>query len=528
MKSKTLIGQAASGLSRRQFLAATAAGVSAVALDSRLASAQTATPKAGGRLRMAVPGGATTDTLDPGTWNETFMQAVGFGPLRNNLAEVSANNEVIPELAESWEPSKDAKFWTFKIRKGVEFHSGKTLTANDVMATFNHHRGPNTTSQAKGIVNSIVNIKVDDPSTITFELKAGNADFAALMTDYHLGILPADADGKADWRSGDGTGGYAMKTFDPGVRALLARSPNYWKAGAAHVDEVEVLAIGDIAARQNALMTGEVDVADRIDLKTVNLLKRNSNIVIENVPGRLHYTFEMMTTAQPFGDNNVRLAMKYAVDRKAMLDTILRGYGLIGNDQPISPAYTYFDANIPQRAYDPDKAKFHLQKAGMSSLAVDLHVSEVAFNGATDAAVLFKEQAARGNIDINVVRSPSDGYFSKVWGKVPFAISYYTGRPTEDGILSIAYATDAAMNTSKWANARANELIVAARAELDTAKRRDMYSEIQRLVSDDGGFMIPMFANYVFARSTKLAHGPHISSERSLDGAKLAERWWFT
>jgi peptide/nickel transport system substrate-binding protein len=347
------------------------------------------------------------------------------------------------------------------------------------------------------------------------------------MTDYHLGILPAGKDGTADWRSGDGTGGYSMVKFDPGVRAQLKRAPNYWKANAAYFDEVEVLAIGDIAARQNAILTGDVDVADRIDLKTVDLLRRNEQVVIENVPGRLHYTFEMMTTQEPFTDVNVRLAMKYAIDRQALLDTVLRGYGILGNDHPISPAYTYFDASIPQRQYDPEKAKFHLQKAGQSNLAVDLHVSDVAFNGATDASVLFKEQAAKAGIDINVVREPSDGYFAKVWGKLPFVVCYYTGRPTEDGVLSIAYAKDAAMNSSKWYNERANQLMMAARGELDTSKRREMYSEIQRLISDDGGFIIPLFANYVFARSSNLAHGPRLSSERSLDGAKMAERWWF-
>lgn len=519
---------AASGMSRRQFMATSmAAGLSAVAAEGLMSKAMAQAPKRGGQLRMAVPGGAATDTLDPGTWNETFMQAVGFGPLRNNLAEISSDNQVVPELAESWEPSADAKTWVFRLRKGVEFHSGKSLTADDVLATFNHHRGPDTTSQAKGIVNAIADIKVLDPSTISFELNNGNADFPALMTDYHLGILPADSEGKADWRSGDGTGGYRMSAFDPGVRASLSRFDNYWKPGAAFFDELQVIAIGDIAARQNAVMTGEVDVADRIDLRTIYLLRRNQNVVIENVPGRLHYTFEMMTTQDPFTDNNIRLAMKYAVDRQALLDTVLRGYGLLGNDQPISPAYTYYDPSIPQRAYDPDQAKFYLQKAGQSSLAVDLHVSDVAFNGATDSAVLFKEQAMRAGIDINVVRDPADGYFSNIWGKMPFVVCYYTGRPTEDGIFSIAYAQGATMNSVKWDNARMNELLVTARAELDTNKRRQMYSEIQRIVHDENGFMIPLFANYVFARSSKLARGPSISSERSLDGAKLAERWWF-
>src|SRR5262249_20567227 len=156
----------------------------------------------------------------------------------------------------------------------------------DVVATFNHHRGAGTTSQAKGIMGGIADVKADDANTVIFELKQGNADLPALLTDYHLGIMPAASDGSADWKSGDGTAGYVMKTFDPGVRALLTRFPNYWKPNAAYFDEVEVLAVGDIAARQNAIMTGDVDVADRVDLKTVDLLRRSSKIVIENVPGR--------------------------------------------------------------------------------------------------------------------------------------------------------------------------------------------------------------------------------------------------
>jgi len=522
-KSSTL-----SGLSRRDFMgAALAVGLTVSAADQLYAQTAVMAPKRGGRLRMAVPGGASTDSLNPGTWNETFMQTVGFGPLRNNLAEISSDNEVIPELAESWEPSKDARTWTFKLRRGVEFHSGKSLTSSDVQASFNHHRDPATTSQAKGLVGGIKDIRVDGDSTVIFELNQGNADFPSLLTDYHLVILPSDKEGKANWLSGDGTGGYTIQNFEPGVRALLKRSGKYWKANAAHFDEIEVLAINDIAARQNALMTGDVDVADRIDLKTVNLLRRNPNIVIENVAGRLHYTFEMAIDSEPFADQNIRLAMKYAMNRQALLETVLRGFGIVGNDNPISPAYKYFDASLPQRTYDPDKAKFHLQKAGRSSLAVDLNVAEIAFNGATDACVLFKEHAAKAGIDINVVRAPNDGYFAKVWGKLPFAVSYYTGRPTEDGIFSLAYAKGATMNTSKWDNDRFNALLVAARAELDVSKRREMYSEMQRLTSEDGGFIVPLFGNYVFARSGKLAHGPKLSSDRSLDGAKMAERWWF-
>ncbi|MGE3147693.1 MAG: ABC transporter substrate-binding protein [Pseudorhodoplanes sp.] len=523
MKAKKRFAPVCQGMSRRTLLLAGASGV-ALGVSS---SARAQTPKKGGRLRTAIQGGATTDTFDPGKYNDTYWAVVGMGGLRNNLTEISADNKVTPELAESWEVSKDAKTWTFRLRQGVQFHSGKTMTADDVKASFEHHMGPNTTSVAKGVLTAVENVTAVDPRTIRFQLKFGNADFPALITDFHLGIMPAK-DGKADWQSGDGTGGYKVAKFDPGVRMLMSRNPNYWKSGAAHFDEVEALAVSDVAARQNALLSGEVDVIDRIDLKTTDLLTRNPNIVIENVPGRLHYAYEMNTSNPPFNNNDIRLAIKYAIDRQALLDKILFGYGTLGNDNPISSTYPYFNKALAQRTYDPDKAKFHLKKANQSTVNIDLSVSDVVFNGATDSCVLFKEQAAKAGININVVRESPDGYWSKVWGKRPFATSYYTGRPTEDGTLSLAFIKGAGMNTVNWDNARVNELVAAARAELDTGKRAEMYGEVQQIIRDEGAFIIPVFGNYVFARSKKLSRGPNISAERSLDGARLTERWWFS
>ncbi|MGE3147982.1 MAG: ABC transporter substrate-binding protein [Pseudorhodoplanes sp.] len=507
---------------RRAFLATSASGLALLGTGLK---AQAQTPKKGGRMRMALQGGSTSDDLDPAKFNEPYLQIVGFG-LRNNLTEISSESKVAPELAESWEPSKDAKTWTFKLRSGVQFHSGKTLDANDVRATFNYHRGANSHSVARGLLTGIEDVKVIDPLTVQFQLKFGNADFPALITDYHLGIMPAKGD-EVEWRSGDGTGGYKVTTWNPGVRILMSRNPNYWKKDAAFVDEFEALTVSDVSARQNALMTGEVEVIDRVDLRTIDLLKRNPNIVIENVAGRLHYTYDMRTSVDPFGNNNVRLALKHGINRKVFLEKILYGYGALANDHPISPAYAYFDSSIPQRDYDLDKAKFYVKKSGLSSINVDLSCSDHSYNGAVDAAVLYKEWMAPAGLNINVIREPADGYNTKVWNVKPFVSTYYTGRPTEDGALSLAYIKGAGMNTAKWDNPRVDELVAAARAELDANKRRQQYSEVQRIISDEGGYVIPVFANYVFARSKKLAHKGTLSTDRSLDGTKLTERWWF-
>ena len=277
----------------------------------------------------------------------------------------------------------------------------------------------------------------------------------------------------------------------------------------------------------NALVSGDVDAINRVDLKAIQFLQRNKNVVIENVPSNQHYTLPMFADTAPFSDNNVRLALKSGIDRQELLDKLLHGYGTTGNDQPIGPATRYVDSSLSPLAYDPDKARHYLKQAGLSSLKVDLHASDAAFNGGVDMAVLFKEQAARGGIDINIVAEPSDGYWSNVWLKKPFCQSYWGGRPTADWMFSLVYAPKAPWNESRWENERFSKLLLEARASLDEAKRGEMYREMQTIVRDEGATIIPLYANYVDARSTKLAHEDKLSSMWDLDGWKIVERWWF-
>ena len=512
-------------ISRREFIARASALGAAAAVTAMLPGAATAaTPKKGGTLRMGIGHGSTTDTLDPATFTDSFTQTLGYG-LRNHLTEVSNEGKLIPELAESFEASASADVWTFKLRKGVEFHNGKTLDADDVVASVNHHRGEESKSAAKAILKPIAEVKADGKDTVVFTMTEGNADFPFIISDYHIAIMPAK-DGKVDPSSGVGTGGYVIDKFEAGVRATVKRNPNYWKSGSGHLDSCEMLVILDVAARTNALNTGEIDVMDRVDLKTVHLMARNKNLRIEETSGTQHFTFAMRTDTAPYGDNHVRLALKFGIDREALLKTILRGHGALGNDHPIGLPNPYHAADLPQRKYDPDKAKFHLKKAGMSSLKVDLSAADAAFAGAVDAAVLYKEHAAKAGIEINVVREPNDGYWSNVWMKKPFCAVYWGGRPTEDWMFSTAYADGAPWNDSFWKHEKFNQILVAARAELDATKRRQQYFDMQKFVSDEGGVVIPMFANYVFAMSKKVQHDA-MATNSDLDGQKGIERWWF-
>ena len=517
-------------VSRREFIRlAVAAGVTAAGAAALYDKALAASPKKGGHFRQVLTGGGSSDVLDPAQTLDSYMINVSSGQLRNNLTEIAPDGQLAGELAESWEATPDAAKWTFKLRKGVEFHNGKSMGANDVVNSFNHHRGEDTKSAAKGIVKPIENIRADGNHTVVFELAGGNADFPFLVSDYHLTICPANADGSMDWQSGVGTGGYVLEKFDPGVTTIVKRNPNYWKEGRAFFDSVENLFISDVGARTNALISGEVDCIPNLDLKTVHLLERDKNIHVFPVNGNKHATLPMLTDIAPFDNNDVRLAIKFAIDREELLRKILKGQGEVGNDHPVGPANIYraTPEELPQRVYDPDQAKFHLKKAGMEGLSVDLHLADSAFEGAVDAGQLYAESAKRAGLNVKVVREPEDGYWSNVWLKKPWCGSYWGGRPTEDWIFSQIYSAGADWNESHWVNERFNKLLVQARGELDSGKRRELYVEMQRIVHDDGGSVIPIFMAYTHAASKKVGLPDKIANNWELDGHKNAERWWF-
>jgi len=247
---------------------------------------------------------------------------------------------------------------------------------------------------------------------------------------------------------------------------------------------------------------------------------------VEEETGFLHYTAPMNTTVAPFDNNDVRLALKYAVDREQLLEKILKGHGTLANDHPIAPSVPYH-ADLEQRVYDPDKAKFHLKKAGLDRLEIDFSAADAAFAGAVDGAVLMKEHAAAAGIDINIVREPNDGYWSNVWMKKPWVACYWGGRPTQDWMFSQAYAEGANWNDTYWSHERFNKLLLAGRGELDASKRAEIYREMQQILRDEGGVVVWAFANYVYAMADKVQHGPDVAANWELDGGRYVERWWF-
>ena len=500
---------------------ATAAG--ATTLWSRQVAAQT--PKRGGTFRAGLHDGNTSDSLDPGTTESVYMIQLNHAT-RSYLTEITETNELGPDLADSWEATdENGSEWRFVLNPNATFHNGNKVTATDVVASLNHHMGEDTKSAAAALLTDVTEVRADGDEAVIITLAQGNADLPYLLSDYHLVILPAKPDGGIDWESGIGSGPYKIESHEPGVRSELTRHEGWHREG-AWFDGVRLIALNDPNARQTALITGDIDAVSLVDLKTVSLLQRAPGIAIDDVPSGAHVTLPMFCDVEPFSDVNVRLALKHAINRQEMIDKILFGHGTIGNDHPIAPSLPYH-ADLEQRTYDPDRARFHLKEAGMENLSVKLSAADSVFSGAVEMCVLYSEQARQAGIDIEVVREPSDGYWSNVWLNKPFVFVVWGARPTPDVMFSLAYKADAAWNESHWQNERFNELLVQAKSELDQERRAAMYAEMQQLCRDDGGTVVPFFTNRVMARRDNVQHGPSIASNWELDGARAYQRWWF-
>ncbi len=353
------------GATRRDILSLLMAGGMQATLAGGLAgmavSAHAQTPRRGGRIRVAGATAAATDTLDPAKQsNQTDYSRCNM--VYNGLTSLDGSLTPQPALAESF-TTKDAKTWVFTLRKGVSFHDGKALTPADVVYSVLRHKDPATASKAKVLADQIDSARATGPNEVTFVLTSPNADLPVILGTFHFHIVK---EGTTDFNAGIGTGPYKLKEFKPGVRSLVVRNEAYWKPGKPYLDEIEFVGIGDESARVNALLSGGMDLVASVDPRSVARVKGTPGFGIFTTQSGQYSDLVMRKDVGPGANPDFALAMKYLFDREQMKKTIALDHAVLGNDQPIDPTNRFFASALPMRPFDLDKAKFHLQKSGVT------------------------------------------------------------------------------------------------------------------------------------------------------------------
>ncbi|OLP55705.1 ABC transporter substrate-binding protein [Rhizobium rhizosphaerae] len=508
------------GASRRELLKMMLAGGVALsaggAVFGRAERALAATPVSGGHLKAAGISASNADTLDPAKAS-LGTDYVRCCSLYNRLTFIDVTGVPQMELAEKLD-TKDAKTWTVTLRKGVTFHDGKALTSADVVYSLKRHLDPAVGSKVAKIAAQMTEIKAVDANMVEIGLKAANADLPFILALHHFMIVQ---DGTTDFSKGMGTGAFVLETFEPGVRSIVKKNTNYWKPGFPHLDSFEFFAITDPNARVNALLAGDVHFASAVNPRSAKM--------IEAQPG-----FELVkSTVGAYTNLNIRLdmnkpdfimGMKHIVDREQIIMAALRGFGEVGNDQPISKANVYHNADLKPKAFDPDKAKHHFQKAGVLGQSIPVIASDAA-DFSVDMAMIIQASAAEIGMKLDIQRVPSDGYWDKYWLKAPIHFGNINPRSTPDIYFSLLYASDAPWNESQYKSPKFDAMMLEARGSLDDAKRHAIYNELQTMISDEAGTIIPAYTTNADGISSKVK-GLQVNPLGGMMGYAMAEYLW--
>ena len=512
------------GASRRDVLhGLTAAGLSLGMASGAFGTASRAlaqTPKRGGTLRVAGSVSSTADTADPALFANSTDYSRGF-MFYNGLTYLDSSLQPQPQLAESWDRNAGATVWTFKLRPGVSFHDGQDLTAEDVVYSLMRHKDPEVGSKASVIAKQIDTARATGPLEVEVRMVAGNGDLPTLLATPHFMIVK---DGTTDFSTYNGTGPFKVEEFTPGVRSVGVRNENYFREGRPHLERIEFIGISEENARLNALQSGDVQLTTTINPRAVGQLEANPELELFETPGGTYTDLFMRKDVMPYGSQDFALGIKYLMNRDLVKNAVFRDYSVIANDHPIDPTNPFFAADLPQRPYDPDRARYHFEKAGVLGETLPMVVSETARASVEIGTILQQDGGDIGlNIDLN--RVPSDGYWSNYWLKVPFGFGTLSARPTADLILSLLYHSEAPWNEAAWKNEQFDQLLVAARVEADQDKRRQMYADMQELISEDGGTMIPVFFSNLDANHVSVK-GLEPVPAGNLMGYNFAEFVW--
>ncbi|MDE1180831.1 ABC transporter substrate-binding protein [Paraburkholderia sp.] len=491
-----MTAESKSSVSRRAFIAGAAVVAVGAAIGARSqfhnrdsapsAAAAAGAPRNGGRLRVGLSAGSAKDSLDAKA-ALTDADIARQNQLYDTLLHFDPAFKIQPALAESVEASERASVWTIRLRKGVTFHNGKPLTAQDIAYTLAYALDPARpgASAARLRALDMKSTQVLDDLTLRVRFQSPFSMFREVLADAGTAALRVVPQGY-DPAQPVGTGPFVFERFEPGVRSVFKRNPHYWRPDEPHVDALELLNFTDDAARVNALLSNQIDALANLPANQMAIVKANPQLrLIVSETGAWN-PFTMRVDVAPFDDVRVRKALRLLVDREQLVQQVLAGQGYVAND--IFARYDHgYATDLAQREVDIDQAKSLLRQAGREHLSAEIVTSPVSI-GLVPAAEALVQQASRADVQLSLRQIEPSTFFSRFFMKAPLSQSYWG---TRNYLLQ---AADSMMPTSPynethWHDDAWLKLVQAGFAEQDEAKRAELIRAAQHIEYDEGGYI---------------------------------------
>ena len=487
------------GMTRRELVKAGAAGAlilgSGGLLRAGTAHGAASRARSGGVLHVGIAGGGPTDNFDAALINgpsATTRGQVFYETLVWLDGKFKLHNWLVDELT----PNATATKWTARLKPGLEFHNGKTVTPEDVlfsMARLINPKSGATAAAQLGQLDLRASKKLDK-RTVQFTLERPYSFFDEVLSDICY-IIPVGYNPKKPVS----TGPWKMVSYSPGQQTVLEPFANYWGKKPV-VDQLVIVELPDDSARVNAMLAGQVDVINQVPYAQAAALKGNSRMKLVVSPTGAWNPITMRVDVAPFNDVRVRQAIRLSMDRKQAIQTALFGQGAAGYDY-----YGRFDPcyeDTLERQQNVEQARALLRAAGKQNLRVELVTTPIAA-GIVEACQVLAQNAKAAGIDISLRKVDISTYFSQ-YGKWPFAIDYWVGLP----YLVTASINDGpganVVNTTHFNDPQFNKLFNLAARTLDKEKRCNIVHQMQKIQFDRGGNIIWSFQNTVDAYSTKV------------------------
>ena len=456
--------------------------------------------KTGGTFKLGVVGG-TNDIIDGQYIVAKPDQArlvAGWETLvtYNDKFEISYDEG----LAESVE-AKAADTYIIKLRDGIEFHNGKSLSADDLVYSFQRlidkDLGLAPALQAYLEPSGITKL---DNLSVQIKLTQGVVTFLDSIAGYAFGIVPEGY--KREDAVQVGTGPFVLKSFTPGSESVHEKFANYWKEGKPYLDAVNIIDYADATALVNALLSGQIDAACDVPFAQVSTVESDSNYKILESQAGSFLPITMAVDQAPFDDVRVRQAFRLIVDREEMVERVLSGYGRIANDL-YSPFDAGYASDLPQRVQDIEGAKALLKEAGQENLSIDLFAPNDTA-GLAEMANVFADQAKKAGVTVNVKVLGSE-YWGDEYCKRTFATSFWGTRPYLNQVAA-GSLHDASYPETHWppAGSKFADEYKEALATVDTEARYKIMHAMQEEEYNEGGNIIAFFNSLLDAYSSSV------------------------